>query len=97
MDGETDGDAYAWSSAPPGPDHDSDDDVASWPSIYSIMAQGTLIERVSWVTMVPLAQAFCIELPMPNIYPGSGSGFNRIQMRFLWVPPSVSIMGHFQS
>ena len=42
MDGETDDDASSWS---PDPDHDSDDVVASWPSITLIMAQGTLIKR----------------------------------------------------
>ena len=35
MDGEIDDDTSSWGSAPPGPYHDSDDDVASWPSIYS--------------------------------------------------------------
>ena len=35
MDGEYDEDASSWSSSPPDPDCNSDDDVASWPSIYS--------------------------------------------------------------
>ena len=30
--------------------------------------------------MVSLSWALRIELPMPKIYPGSGSGFNRIQL-----------------
>ena len=35
MDGEIDDDTSFRGSVGPGPDHDSDDDVASWPSIYS--------------------------------------------------------------
>ena len=35
MNGENDDDPSSWSSAPPDPDHNFDDDVASWPSIYS--------------------------------------------------------------
>ena len=35
MDGETGDDASSWSSAPPGPGHNSDDDVVSCPSMYS--------------------------------------------------------------
>ena len=33
MDGKIDDDTSSRGSAPPGHDHDSDDDVASWPSI----------------------------------------------------------------
>ena len=38
MDGEIDDDTSSCGTSPPGPEHDSDDDVAFWPSIYSYHA-----------------------------------------------------------
>ena len=60
-----------------------------------IVAQGTLIKRDSWMRMESLSGALCIEFPMPNMYPDSGSGFNRSQIGFLWGPRFAYLMGGF--